>query len=163
MNKLYLRKREFAAFLAGEGCFRTDKKIGLSKRRGWKTTVMYRPQINVSLREDDAEILKWAKETYGGTLILRQGRWQIPNQNPYYMWSLNSSKRCIVVIDDFFKLLMPSKKKEQAKLLRELCIMKINIRKKGHKGLGCRWYTDKEIAKQEEIYQTLKKLKLYRS
>lgn len=161
MNKLSLRKREFAGFLAGEGCFRTDKKKGLSKKRGWKTSIMYTPQINISLRDDDAEVLKWAKEIYGGTLIHRLGRPQIPNQNPYYMWSVNSSIRCLKIINDFLKLSFPSKKKTQAILLKELCLMKIERQKKGHKGIKQRWYTEKELSRQEEIYQTLKKLKLY--
>lgn len=152
------KKREFMGFLMGEGCFRVDRR----KKKEWKTTFLYRPQINISLRADDAEMLRWAKKTYGGCLIRRDGRPQIPNQNPYYMWSMTSAKTCSVLVNEFLQSELPSNKREQVILLKEFCEIMINRWKKGHKGRRARWYSDDEIARKEAIYQELKLLKKYK-
>lgn len=151
-----LEKREFAGYLMGEGCFR------LSYRNKWANgRKEFRPQVILAQRADDGEILKLAKQEYGGSLILRPGRPQIPNQNPHYTWNLENGPGVLRVIDDFLKSSLPSKKKIQARIVREICIIKAKKRKQGHKGMQRNWYTEEEYQKQVSVYEELKQLKLY--
>lgn len=152
-------RHEFAGFLMGEGCFRIQRRTSRARKLGWKTSTLYVPIIQVSLRADDGDMLKWAHKTYGGTLLLRQGRPQIPNQKPIYMWLVTSSSICLTILNDFLQTSLPSKKKKEAELLRSICQMKVN--KIGHKGLRHNWYTKEELKIQDDAYLKLKEFKVY--
>jgi len=145
------KKREFIGFLMGEGCFR----IGKYKDKKAKKHSLIRGIVTVSLRADDGNVLKWAQKEYGGTLMLRQGRPQIPNQNPYYMWVMTSSPKILRLLDDFLLAELPSVKIKQAKLLKEFCEFKVNYKRRGT------GYTDKEYNRQIKLMKEISRLKKY--
>ncbi len=156
------KEREFVGFLFGEGCFR----ISRHKKKGWgEGRYLYRTDISVSLRDDDAAILEWAKENYGGTLMYRPAANKIHlNSKPYAMWILTSAITVKKVCEQCLKAELPTVKMRQVKLLLDVCNLKL---KKwnggGTKRIGARWFTDEEYAFQEQAYKTLSEQKVYRS
>ena len=157
------QEREFVGFLFGEGCFR----ISRHKKKGWgEGRFLYRTDVSVSLRDDDAEILEWAKQNYGGTLMYRpahagKGR---ENSKPFVMWILTSAITVKKVCEQCLKASLPTVKKRQIELLLKICNLKIKKWEgKGAKRTGARWFTDEEYLSQEEAYKKLSELKIYRS
>jgi len=155
------KEREFMGFLAGEGCFRVSKQ-----NRKWKNGRLdYRPQISVAQRADNIEMLKWAKERFGGSLVRNDGRHDIPNQNPSYVWILTSGITCLEVLEFFLQMELPNNKIKQAKLLYEFCKLKIkykNLTGKPKFGSNKRlYYNEKDYKYQEFVYKQLSFLKQY--
>ncbi len=154
-------EREFIGFLVGEGCFRVSKQ-----NRHWKNgRINYRPQISVAQRADNIEMLKWAKERFGGILIRSDGRRDIPNQNPSYMWMLTSAKTCLEVLKLFLQIELPNNKLEQAKLLYDFCKLKADYKDMtGKPKFGNNkkfYYNEKDYQYQEYVYKQLSFLKRY--
>lgn len=152
---------EFIGFLFGEGCFYINRQKPKAFRTQNWTRYLYRPEVKIALRDDDDGILKWAQKEYGGSLFYVKGRWQIPNQNRACVWNISSSSSVLKLCDDVLKAKLPSKKIEQIKLLRNLCQMKVNRHKAGHKGRESLWFTPEEYKQQEFVFEELKRMKKY--
>lgn len=148
---------EFIGFLFGEGCFRIGKN---TQSQNGKKFLSYRPIITISLRDDDCEILKWAKSEYGGCLIFRKGRPQIPKQNPYCMWMLGSVDGVLRLCNEVLESKLPSIKKEQVRILKEFCETKVS-RKLEKKRINRKFFSEEELQKQHQAFEKLKKLKKY--
>jgi len=156
-------EREFIGFLIGEGCFRVSKQ-----NRKWKNNrINYRPQISVAQRADNIEMLKWAKERFGGTLVRSDGRRDIPNQNPAYAWILTSCVTCLKVLELFLQIELPNNKLKQAKLLYDFCKLKAqykNMTGKQKYGINKKfYYNEKDYQYQEYVYNQLSFLKRYQA
>jgi hypothetical protein len=65
------------------------------------------------------------------------------------------------VLEDIMQTELPSKKIEQAKLLYKLCEFKQEKIKGGHPGRHRRWYSDEDLAYQDNVYNSLRNLKTY--
>jgi len=154
------KEREFVGFLFGEGCFR----ISRHKQKGWgEGRYLFRTDVQVSLRDDDPEILIWAKENYGGTLMFRPADTKSRlNAKPSVMWILTSAITVKKVCEQCLKSELPSVKKKQIELLLKICNLKRKRLASGHKHSFGRWYTDEEYLSQEEAYKKLSELKKYR-
>lgn len=154
-------KYEFIGFLFGEGCFYINRqKPKEYKTQNW-TRYIYRPEVKVAVRDDDDAILLWAKKEYGGSLFYVKGRKQIPNQNGSCIWNISSSKSVLRLCNEVLQAKLPSKKIEQVLLLRDLCQMKVERHISGHKGRESLWYTPEEYARQEFVFEELKRMKKY--
>lgn len=148
---------EFVGFLMGEGCFtliRANKK--------WSNGRMnFKPTITVSARDDDAQMLEWIKERYGGIVSYLPARKnEIRNQNPYARWEITSAKLCKVVLDICKQAKMPTKKMREIELLSKVCDIKVKAKPSK---IPHQWYTDEEYKVFEDARQELKRLKVYRA
>lgn len=154
------QKIEFMGYLKGEGCFRLSKKEAMSRRRGWKESIMYTPVLVVAARDDDADILKWAKDTYGGSIYHRsKPNPSSPNQKPHYIWQVTSAKVLVPILEDFVDSSLPSKKTEQAKILLDICNLKVNVKRQA---TGRTWYSEEDRKLQDDAFYKLKELKQYK-
>jgi len=151
---------EFMGYLKGEGCFRMQIRTQRAIKLGWKDARLYCVYVSIAQRDDDGEILKWAKQRYGGSLVHCKGnRPEMTNQKPHYVWMLTSAKTISPLLDQFLESRLPSKKREQAELLKKVCDIKLN-RVRKTKGYG--YFTEEEKQFQEFAYNKLKELKKYK-
>jgi hypothetical protein len=151
---------EFMGYLKGEGCFRMNKCVKRAITLGWKRRALYTCHISIAQREDDCGILRWAKETYGGTLCYQKGhRPNQPNQKPHYVWMMTSCVKIIPLLEKFLLSKLPSNKMEQVRLLLKVCKMKIKCKRQP---TGGGWYSEKDMKFIEETHLKLQELKKYK-
>jgi len=155
-------EREIAGYFKGEGYLGiqsyTKKYKPKYESSSKRSSILYRPQMTLVARLDDIEALEYVKRKLGGYLI-KIFKPSNKNSKPYALWGTNSTKVIGKICDILINSEMPSKKIEQAKVMKEYLKFRLpNGTKITYSG---RRYSAKEIAKMEELKQKLHKLKRY--
>lgn len=158
----YSWENEIAGFFKGEGYMGIQsytKKLKLIDGSIKRSKKLYRPQMQISLRLDDIDALKFIKEKLGGYLMERL---KPSNEKsfPVAVWGTNSTEVIRMVCDILLESKMPSLKKEQAKFMKEFLKLRLEKDSKIKYSSGRR-YTEKELIKMEELKQKLHSLKRY--
>jgi len=139
-----------AGFLAGEGCFRIDKK---RPKQGGSSKVYphYGPSIRAG--QVDREPLDLLQALFGGTTRLQRHDGN-PRHQPMYLWQIGGSHQVLDCLRRIRRYL-PTKK-SQADLLIRLChLLQERSRSPGSKTNPQRALHWEEY---EELYQAAKRL-----
>lgn len=158
--RVYEEDREFIGWFCGEGYITIRK----SKPRQ-KKYIQYAPVVGVTLRDDDFEIISWAKNRFGGWIYRSPSR-KITGtnggdyiQNPTANWKLSDLDKLEKLLQILVEAKIPAKKINEAKVLREFVKLKLDW-------LRDHWPREKffpseMIEKFEGYYTKLREMKKY--
>jgi len=144
-------EREFVGWFWGEGSLMISK---VTSRNSKAKKPYYRPVISITQRDDDAEILEWAKRRFGGTFYKRKhtplGRNYVAH--PRIEWQVIGFKRCRKVLEILKQGLLPSRKKKEIPVFEEFLGTAVGSGKATSPEL---------LEKQRQLFLKLKSLHAY--
>lgn len=153
-------KAEFRGLFLGEGycgiCKYHAKYKHFHKRKGlWieKNRIWYRPQMSLSQRDDNAEMIYWMQGTFGGHIyIARNKRYDGKNCRRSIIWITTNHELSEQLCKILLKSSIPSKKLESVRIV--LKYLKMRYRKDdGRRYFG---YTDEQNQIFEKLYLACK-------
>lgn len=110
----------FSGFVDGEGCFT------VSNYGSWDQGQTVLPLFIIVCRADDVDVLTAMKKVFGGRIYYRKvGKNQLkraPGTKPSCSWTVNTKKGLRLLVKQFDKYPLRSKKKRDYKLWREAVI-----------------------------------------
>lgn len=143
---------EFRGLFYGEGSVYIHKRNvqNWGENLHYGPTPTYRPDLKITLRDDDAPILIEVHRVLGGNLSPRRPRRK--GENPALSWQLVGFRQVYNVIDYIADGTFKSKKIEQLRLLKEFCEVRFKMPEK----LGL-----ENAAILDTYYERMKLLKSY--
>lgn len=137
----------FVGLFFGEGCVSIHRGKRPSKTQ--KNYPIYQPQLTLSLRLDDADVIRDIHQKLGGHYRENEQRFQT---KPSAHWGLVAIPNIYNLIPHFLNHPIPSKKKKQFAVLLEYCDYR--------RGLPRRM-SDEQLETLGSFYQRIKDLKSY--
>ena len=144
-----MREEIIAWTMVWEGCFSLAKS---SKNQKGTGTPYYRPSLQIT--NTNKELLDRFQQVVGcGKIDLRVKEDRKMNCKAKYAWRVNTQKDIKNICESILPFL-PAKK-EQAELLLEYCILRLNTKLKGVKLI---FGETTRTKREEEIYKRIKEL-----
>jgi hypothetical protein len=154
MNIEKLKKDlEFTGLFLGEGYCAIVRYF---EKRKYKNKVYeywaYRPQLSLSQRGDNKEMLQWIKDNYGGNIWIQRTKKE--NQNISYHWSMTNIGKSLEICKILLSGVIPSKKLKSIQIVKDYCEWKLK------RGLQVKM-NEKDYLKAENWYKQCKENHAY--
>jgi len=139
-------KAEFRGLFLGEGyatiCKYKARYKHFHKRKGTlieKNRIWYRPQLSLSQREDNGDMVYWIQKKFGG-YVCRRTYFGANGGNPALCWTTTNHELCEKLCKILLQSSIPSKKLNSVKIV--LKYLKLRYKKNdGRRSMG---YSEKQ-------------------
>ena len=139
-------KAEFRGLFLGEGyvsiCKYKARYKHFHKRKGIlieKDRIWYRPQMTLSQRADNADMIYWIQEKFGG-YVFKRTRFIVHRGNPAITWVTTNHELCEKLCKILLQSSIPSKKLDSVRIV--LQYLKLRYKKNdGRRSMG---YSEKQ-------------------
>ena len=143
-----IKDAEFRGLFLGEGYISI---VRIKRYPKGKIVFNYRPQLSLSQRLDNRQMIDWIKNRYGGHIWIAKNiksRFVGINMSQAAFWTTTNSHEALKICKILEKSSIPSKKLTDVKLVKRYCEWKVKMAKRKN--------TPKEKQFCEKIYQLCK-------